>query len=182
MDEGSPFGLVRRVAVAVSRSTGGTSLGVVQVGAQIGAETTALHTLLVLLLIAGILVLLAAALGGLFLSGRALKPVRLAFERQQTFIADASHELRTPLTLLRADAEVLLRGRDRLRPEDAELLEDIVAETAHMSSLATSMLALARLDAGRMHLEREVLDLARLAITMGRRVRALAQRRTSAWR
>ena len=59
-----------------------------------------LRTLLVALLVTGMLALLIAALGGLFLAARALDPVRLAFRRQQTFIADAAHELRTPLTLL----------------------------------------------------------------------------------
>jgi hypothetical protein len=39
---------------------------------------------------------------------------------------------RTPLTLLRADAEMLLRSRDRFSPDDAELLEDIAAEASHM--------------------------------------------------
>ncbi|HAH00304.1 MAG TPA: two-component sensor histidine kinase, partial [Ktedonobacter sp.] len=60
------------------------------------------------------LALLGAGVGGLFLANRALAPARLAWTNQQRFIADASHELRTPLTLLRADAEVLLRGRAQL--------------------------------------------------------------------
>ncbi len=81
----------------------------------------------------GALTLAGATIGGYFLAARALDPARLAFARQQTFIADAAHELRTPLTLLRADAEVLLRGRERFEPDDAALLEDIVAETGHLS-------------------------------------------------
>jgi len=103
--------------------------------------------------------LLSAGLGGLFLASRALVPARLAFTRQQRFIADASHELRTPLTLMRADAEVLLRGRGQMAAEDAALLEDIVAEANHMSTLANSMLTLARLDANPQHYEQEVVSL-----------------------
>src|SRR5262249_4290656 len=107
----------------------------------------------------GILALLIATFGGLFLAARALDPARLAFRRQQAFIADAAHELRTPLTLLRADADVLLRSRNRLPEEDAALVADIAAEAAHMSTLTTTMLDMARLDAGRSHLERDVVDL-----------------------
>jgi signal transduction histidine kinase len=113
-------------------------------------------------------------------AARALDPARLAFARQQGFIADAAHELRTPLTLLRADAEVLLRGRERFGPDDAALLEDIVAETGHLSSLSTTMLTLARLDSGAQHHERDVVDLASVAARVVQRVHALADERGTA--
>src|SRR5262249_27992301 len=112
---------------------------------------------------------------GILLSWRALAPARLAFQRQQTFIGDAAHELRTPLTLLRANAEVLLRGRERLDPDDALLLEDIVAEAGHMSRLATSMLELARLDASSHPPDRDLYDLAELTRAVAGRAQSLAQ-------
>jgi hypothetical protein len=150
---------------AVPDPRGGHMLGVVQVGEPISERVNALHILLILLLSVGALSLFGASAGGLLLADRALAPVRWAFKRQQDFIADASHELRTPLALLRADAEVLLRGRERLHltEEDATLLEDIIAESAHMGALATNMLTLARLDAGQLHLEHEVINLGDLA-------------------
>src|SRR5262249_1095995 len=120
------------------------------------------------------LALLGAGLGGLFLANRALVPARLAWTNQQRFIGDAAHELRTPLTLLRADAEVLLRGRERLEEEDAALLEDIVAEANHLASLARSLLAMARLDGGAVHREHEVVNLAEIDREGVRRVTALA--------
>ena len=112
---------------------------------------------------------------GLFLANRALAPARLAWANQQRFIADASHELRTPLTLLRADAEVLLRGRERLEAEDAALLEDIVIEANRMARLSNSLLTLARLDNTALHREHEVVDLAELAQKGARRVQSLAE-------
>jgi signal transduction histidine kinase len=118
--------------------------------------------------------LLGAGLGGLFLADRALVPARLAWTNQQRFIGDAAHELRTPLTLLRADAEVLLRSRERLASEDAELLEDIVTESNHMSTLATNMLTLARLDNHSSHRELEVVNLTDVALAGVKRVQALA--------
>jgi signal transduction histidine kinase len=153
----------------------GNVLGVVQVGESVSTQETVLNLLLVLLLILGAGTLVAAAVGGLILSDRALEPTRLAFARQQAFIADASHELRTPLTLMRADAEVLLAGRERLDPDDALLLEDIVTEAGHMGVLANNMLTLARLDAGQFHQEREVVDLAATAARAAHRAHAFAQ-------
>jgi len=172
VDAGGTIGPIERYALVVS-SPGG-AVRVMQVGMAIKTEETALSVLLMLLLAFGGLALLGAGLGGLFLANRALVPARLAWANQQRFIGDAAHELRTPLTLLRADAEVLLRGRERLVEEDAALLEDIVAEVNHMASLATNLLALARLDAGSVHQEHEVLNLAEIAQEGVRRVTALA--------
>jgi len=155
----------------------GNVYGVVQVGTQVGAQFDALDVLLHLLLAVGVLALFAASVGGFFLANRALVPARLAYARQSEFIADASHELRTPLTMLRADAEVLLRGRDRLPADDTFILEDVVAETSHMANLANSMLNLARLDAGSAQLEHEVVDLGDLATALARRVGPLADER-----
>lgn len=174
VDIGHPFGRVKLYDLAVPAPTGG-ALGVIQVGAQIGPQLDALSVLLLLLWIMGVFALLSAGIGGLFLADRALLPARLAYARQRDFIADASHELRTPLTMLRADAEVLLRGRQRLDPDDAAILEDVVAEASHMAALANSMLNLARLDASDMPMERDVVDLAALAGDLGRRAGPLAE-------
>lgn len=171
---GSPYGQVYRYALVVAGSGGN---GVILVGESIQAQESALSLLLDLLLALGAMALLGAGLGGLFLSNRALAPARLSWSNQQRFISDAAHELRTPLTLLRADAEVLLRGKKRLEEEDAELLEDIVAETGHMSNLASNLLTLARLDAGAAHREHDVVNLTELAQAATRRVAALAEQR-----
>jgi signal transduction histidine kinase len=174
VDTGDDLSPIYRLAVAVRDPSTGTSLGVVQVGQSMATQWDTLSTLLNLLLLIAVMALLGSIALGLILAERALEPARLAFARQQAFVGDASHQLRTPLTLLRADAEVLLRHRDRFAPEDAELLEDIVAEAADMDQLATNLLTLARLDAGRLHLEREVIDLAEMAEDVSRRVSALA--------
>jgi len=170
VDAGGTIGPIERYALAVSSPDGGVR--VLQVGMSVKTEETALSVLLMLAF--GGLALLGAGFGGLFLANRALVAARVACAIQQRFIGDAAHELRTPLTLLRADAEVLLRGRERLEEEDAALLEDIVAEANHMASLATSLLTLARLDAGSMHREHEVVNLAEIAQEGVRRVTALA--------
>jgi signal transduction histidine kinase len=170
----SSLGNIYRYAVLVADPSGKGTLGVVQVGISVAAQDAAMQALLAALLLLGTGTLSVTTLGGLFLAHRALAPTRLAFERQQHFIADASHELRTPLTLLRADAEVLLRGSDHLPAEDVALLQDIVAETTHMSTLASNMLTLARLDASPQHLEQDLVNLDIVANDVARRAGAFA--------
>ena len=177
VDVGGTTGQIYRYALVVPNPTGSGNLGVLLIGEPVQAQESALSLLLKLLLGVGGVALLGAGAGGLFLSNRALAPARLSWANQQRFIADAAHELRTPLTLLRADAEVLLRGRERLDEEDAALLEDIVAEAHHMSNLATNLLTLARLDTGSIHREHEVVNLAVLVQEGARRVQAFAEQR-----
>ena len=176
VDGGPGYGVVLRGAAA-ARNAAGQPLGVVLTTQSL---TDHLHTLdLVrnLLLGLGVLVVALASAGGWLLAKRALAPARLAFARQQAFISDASHEFRTPLTLMRANAELLLRRRDRMAPEDAEVLEEVVSETEHMSRLADDLLTLARLDAGKLQLEREIVDLDDVAEGLVKRVSALADER-----
>src|SRR5579859_4958124 len=177
VDAGGLIGQFYLYAEVVPNQVGSGNMGVLLVGEPVQAQEDALSLLLKLLLGVGAVALLGAGVGGLFLSNRALAPARLSWTNQQRFIADAAHELRTPLTLLRADAEVLLRGRERLDEEDAALLEDIVAEAQHMSNLANNLLTLARLDSGTIHREHEVVNLASLAQEGARRALALAEQR-----
>ena len=165
----------QRYTIVVFDPTDHRVLGVLQVGLDITGEAQALQTLLRLILEVGALTLLGCGIGGALLAARALAPARLSFTRQQQFIADASHELRTPITILRANAEVLLRGRSRLDPDDAPLLDDIVTETEHMGALAENLLTLARLDAGSSHLEQEIVDISAVAEDVARRVRPLVE-------
>lgn len=171
---GNGSGAIYRYALIVPNAAGSGTNGVLLVGESIQSEESALALLLDLLLALGVVALLGAGVGGLFLANRALAPARLAWSNQQRFIADAAHELRTPLTLLRADAEVLLRGRERMEEEDATLLEDIVAETHHMGRLATNLLTLARLDSGTIRREFEVVNLAKMAEEAVQRVQSFA--------
>ncbi len=176
------LGVVHRYALVVHTrdGDGDTQLvGVIQVGIPIQGSLDALHALLITLLLIGALTIIGAAIAGRWLAARAMEPAQISFTRQQAFIGDAAHELRTPLTIMRADAEVLLRGREHLQADDAELLEDIVLETAHMGALATNLLTLARLDAGRVQLEHNLIDVADIAEAVSHRVSALARERRS---
>jgi signal transduction histidine kinase len=179
VDGGYFYGHIYRYALVVPDPNTHGSLGVIQVGESISPQEGALRILLSVLLISGGLILVCAIFGGLFLSRGAMAPARLAFVRQQNFIANASHELRTPLTFLCANTEILLEERERLSPDDVVLLEDIQTEAVHLAALANSMLTLARLDAGdlKLHREHDILDLTALAESVVRQGRALANQR-----
>jgi signal transduction histidine kinase len=112
---------------------------VIQVERSVEPEHEALDKLLAGLLIGGAGGIVLAAIGGWFLAGKSLRPVRTAFARQHAFVSDASHELRTPLTVIRANAEFIQQEQ----PDNAEA-RDIVSETDRLSALVESLLAVAR--------------------------------------
>ncbi len=90
-----------------------------------------------------------AAVGGIYLIRRAVRPVELAFDRERRFSGAASHELRTPLTALRAEIEITLR-RER-RPEDyVAVLRRMEGLVGQMTGLVEGLLILARAQAGQL--------------------------------
>jgi signal transduction histidine kinase len=118
-------------------------VALIQVSRSTEPEHEALDKLLIGLLVGGAAGLVLAAVGGWWLAGKSLRPVRVAFERQHAFVSDASHELRTPLAVIRANAEFLQQEQ----PENVEV-RDIVGETDRLSMLVDTLLAVARDDEG----------------------------------
>jgi two-component system OmpR family sensor kinase len=83
-----------------------------------------------------------------------------AFKRQKRFVADASHELRTPLTALSGSLEMLLMGADQGDPEATRrLTRGMYAEVKRMHRLVEDLLALTRLDEGRVMPRQERVDM-----------------------
>ena len=151
-----PGGRVRVVSAPMRE--GGEVVGVMQYGRTLRAVQGTVNRLLMVLLPLALGGVGAALLGGLYMSGRAVRPARESFERQRAFVADASHELKTPLTLIRADAEMVL-FRGRLNAEDGELLQHALAETDRMGMLLSDLLLVARLDAGKLDVAEKPFDL-----------------------
>jgi signal transduction histidine kinase len=174
IDAGPEFGPMLRGAITVRAQRSGELLGVLQVGMKLPEVLRSLQLIRNVMLVVGIIAFGMTCAGGWLLAARALSPARLAIARQQAFISDASHELRAPLALLRANAEVLLRERDQFSVDHGAMLEDIVGEVEQLSRLATDLFTLAELDAGRLALDRAVVDLDHVAATLARRIGALA--------
>ncbi len=126
-------------------------IGIIQVGRSLKNQQLMLNQLVNgILLIAGLCLLFLGFMSW-FLAGRSIKPTQLAWERQQTFVANASHELRAPLTLIHAGAEVAQRSAES--PEQRQLLEDVIGDANYMTKLIESLLLLSRLDAHKLPLE-----------------------------
>ena len=92
------------------------------------------------------------------------------------FIANASHELRTPLFSLGGFLE-LLDDEELDEPTRQEFLDTMREQVERLAKLATDLLDLSRLDAGRMHVAHEPVDLGDVARVVGEEFAALAERR-----
>jgi signal transduction histidine kinase len=86
-----------------------------------------------------------------------------ALERaRREFIANASHELRTPIFALGGHLE-LLTDEEVDEPTRREFLEQMRLQVERLTKLATDLLDLSRLDAGRLRVELAPVDLAEIA-------------------
>jgi signal transduction histidine kinase len=86
-----------------------------------------------------------------------------ALERaRREFIANASHELRTPIFALGGHVE-LLTDEDMDDETRREFLAEMRVQIERLTKLATDLLDLSRLDAGRLHVELAPVDLGEIA-------------------
>jgi two-component system OmpR family sensor kinase len=83
-------------------------------------------------------------------------------DARRAFIANASHELRTPLFSLGGFLE-LLDAEELDEPTRREFLEEARSQLVRLQKLAVDLLDLSRLDAGKLRVEREPVELERLA-------------------
>jgi two-component system OmpR family sensor kinase len=102
-----------------------------------------------------------------------LRLAQLEHARRE-FIANASHELRTPLFSLGGFLE-LMTDEDLDPKTQAEFMGTMREQVERLTKLATELLDLSRLDAGRLSVEREPLDLTALAETLAEEFRAVAR-------
>ncbi|HMS85036.1 MAG TPA: PAS domain S-box protein [Nitrospira sp.] len=94
------------------------------------------------------------------------------------FFADISHELRTPLTVIRGEAEVTLRGREKPISEYQATLERIVQLSSQMNKLVGDILFLARSESGTLQIDLKPTPLISLLDDVRRETTILAQSRS----
>ncbi len=78
-------------------------------------------------------------------------------------VATLSHELRTPLTSLALSAELLRREQENFTPKQRELLQAILEECSRMRQLTDNLLNLARGEIPSIAIQRQRLDVTRIA-------------------
>ena len=100
-----------------------------------------------------------------------------AFQHINRFSADASHELRTPLTILQLELEGIAQSH-RLNPALTDQIGSALEETHRMSHIVESLLAISRLDAGELKMDKIRLDLGALAASTAEQMKLLADEKS----
>jgi len=91
------------------------------------------------------------------------------------FLANMSHELRTPLNAIIGFSSLLHAGKaGTLSETQVEYLGDILVSSRHLLQLINDVLDLAKVEAGRIELQPEPVDLKRLALEVRDILRGLA--------
>jgi signal transduction histidine kinase len=100
-----------------------------------------------------------------------------ASERKSQFLASMSHELRTPLNAIIGLTEMMVTNAARFGTEKAlEPLRRVNAAGTHLLSLINEVLDLSKIEAGKLELNPEPVDLARLVDEVVGTARQLAEK------
>ncbi len=91
----------------------------------------------------------------------ALATTSAELQRSARFSANASHQLKTPVTVLRAGLEELL-SRDDFSPKVYDELSALLHQTYRITGVINDLLLLSRMDAGRLQIEFEAVNLSEL--------------------
>src|SRR5262249_11565481 len=91
------------------------------------------------------------------------RQLQLASENKSQFLASMSHELRTPLNAIIGLTEMMVTSATRFGTEKAlEPLRPVNAAGAHLLSLVNEMLDLSNIEAAKLELNPEPINLAQL--------------------
>jgi signal transduction histidine kinase len=121
------------------------------------------QTMVLSLLTIGLIYLMLALTGSLFMAKRAILPIQKAWQQQKDFLADASHELRTPLTVIQTNLEVVLRNPGETVASQMDWLVNVREELDQMTGLVSSLLFLTRMDSGSYPMEKTNFSLDKVA-------------------
>ena len=168
---------IMMTAKEVTGTWNGTPGQRVYVGKDVTAMYNGMEKATYALAILGVLALLIATAVGHILSGRAMVPLKAAYEKQRQFAADASHELRTPLAVVMASAELLQNDPSIQSPFLKQVIEDVRDEVKKMTKLVSDLLVVARSDNKALKLKPQKFDLAGLIEQTSRLMQPLADQK-----
>lgn len=105
------------------------------------------------LLITVIVSLITVFVGSFLLSKIAIKPIKVAWQKQLDFTADASHELRTPISVIQTNLDIVIDNKEETVESQMKWLENINSENKRMIKLVENLLTLSRADTNEQKLE-----------------------------
>ena len=172
----SADGIRIRLLTEPMRALDGSISGALQTGFVLTAHEEQQALIVRTIILASLIGLLGAALVTLFITRRAMAPIRAAFDAERRFVASASHELKTPVSIVRASAEILQR-EDLVKPEGRYLVADVMSESDRLGRLVGDLLALASAEAGQVTISVSTFDARQLVGEVVDRVRGMAESR-----
>ena len=147
----------------------------------IGKDVTALYSGLrkatYAQVVLGFIALIIASAIGYYMAGKAIIPLKEAYDKQKQFAADASHELRTPLAVLMSSAELLLADKSIQNPFLRQVLEDVKSEVKKMTNLVSDLLMVARSDNNALKMKIQRVDLSEILSQVVRTMSPIAEKK-----
>ena len=140
-------------------------------------EKELLRILVLTLVIIGMVCFLLSLAGSLFMSRKALEPVKKAWQQQRDFLADASHELRTPLAVIQTNLEIVADNKEETVASQEKWLNNIKEETTYMIQMVNSLLFLARADAHQQLMDKREFSLDTAVAQMTEQFRPMADQK-----
>ena len=149
----------------------------IYVGKDVTAMYSGLQKSTYALIFLGVIALISAAAIGHMMAGRAIIPLKEAYEKQRQFAADASHELRTPLAVVMASADLLLTDPSIKSPFLKQVIEDVKSEVKKMTKLVSDLLLVARSDNNALKVTIKKFDLGEMLNQNIRMMKPLAEKK-----
>ena len=171
------LGQLTTVMMTSKKIIDGESLQTLYVGKDVTALYSGLRKATYAQVVLGCMALLIASAIGYYMAGKALIPLKEAYDKQKQFAADASHELRTPLAVLMSSAELLLADPSIKNPFLRQVLEDVKSEVKKMTNLVSDLLMVARSDNNALKVKIQRLDLAEILEQVVRTMKPLAEKK-----
>jgi len=159
------------------RDDEGNATQTVYVGKDVTAMYNGMEKATYALAFLGTIALVIATIVGHILSGKAMIPLRQAYEKQRQFAADASHELRTPLAVVMASAELLQNDPSIKSPFLRQVIDDVRDEVKKMTKLVSDLLVVARSDNKALKLKPQKFNLSALIEQTARLMQPLAEQK-----
>lgn len=150
---------------------------IIYVGKDVTALYSGLRKATYILIILGVIALIIATVFGHIMAGRAIIPLKEAYEKQKQFAADASHELRTPLSVVMASADLLLADPSIQEPFLKEVIGDVKSEVKKMTKLVSDLLMVARSDNNALKVKIQPVDLGDLLSQNVRMMTPIAEKK-----